>query len=194
MGVPLHGLLSTRHTRKLHIGLLLPRAALPFFLLFLSQFLSKWVGTSTCEILRESCQQLLGTARHAETLRPFLAGRLPSEPEEGALACHMHLVIRSGRPSLAGAQRGCILWRGVCHVNTQNTQEDEKRASFEALDAFWKSVLRVVWSLSGAVLTGKYFKLWCTLKYAFENNWYQRLEGPACSGALSHWRVHDPTA
>lgn len=39
MGVLLHGLLTnTRLVRKLHMGLLFPQDALPFLLLFLSQF------------------------------------------------------------------------------------------------------------------------------------------------------------
>lgn len=71
MGVPRYRLpTNSRLMRKLHMALLLPQDALPFFLLFLSQFLSKWVRIVHVRVaVGESSQQLLSMvrARCAET-------------------------------------------------------------------------------------------------------------------------------
>lgn len=62
------------------------------------------VGVSVCG----AGQQDLGMAKAgcAETPKPFLVVRLPSETER--LACHMHLRIVPGRPSLAEAPKGDV--------------------------------------------------------------------------------------
>jgi hypothetical protein len=71
----------------------------------------------------------------------------------------MHLQSDLVVSDFRSPDRGCILSRGLCDISTQDTWEEESRAIFEASDAIWKSVLYLVWNLSGATLTAKYFKL-----------------------------------
>lgn len=66
------------------------------------------------EFLCVSCQQLLGTAKHAEMLRPSRLVRLPSETEKGVLACRMPLWSDRVVPTCGNPERGCILWRVLC--------------------------------------------------------------------------------
>lgn len=88
MGVPLWGLLTnTRLMRRLHAGLLHPQEALPFSLLFLSQF---FVETSENNTRGSLCvcvsgQQPLSKARArcVETPKLFLVVRLPSDARTG---------------------------------------------------------------------------------------------------------------
>ena len=99
MGVPLHDLpTNPRLLRKLHIALLLPQNALPFFHLFLSQFLSKRMRIVHVRVpVCESGQQPLGMVRVrcAKTPKPSL----PSETEKECWVPHESQdQIRSPQP------------------------------------------------------------------------------------------------
>lgn len=116
MGVPRYRLpTNPRLMRKLHMALLLPQDALPFFLLFLSQFLSKWVRiVHVRAAVCEPSQQLLSMvrARCAET--PNLSWLLGCPLRlKGSAGVPYESGIRSGRPSLAGPPKRVCFVEGL---------------------------------------------------------------------------------
>lgn len=126
----------------------------------------------------EPCWQFLGRARHTEGQGCFSTRDCHLSLRRGVVH-HTHLGIGS-----AGAQGEGAFCAGTCVMSAQKTREEGGRASDEIeVRAVWKSVLYLVGTVSGAMLTVEYFKLCCILKYPLENN---RLDGQAHYHALPH--------